>query len=624
MSEAHSAVFAERYDEHTSVQNKTIKSNGQQIITEVAPPKLISRFARKSIPTDVVENETDPIAIVGVSGCFPGAGNIDEFWKVLDEGKHCIQEIPPTRWDWQALYGDPHREDNKTNIKWGGFMEGVDEFDPQFFGISPSEAPFMDPLHRLMMTYIWSVLEDAGHSASSLSDSNTGIFIGTGMSGYSDLFTNSNISSNGFTPSGVISSMGPNRMSYFLNFHGPSEPIETACSSSLVAINRAISSIENGTCDQAIVGGVNIIVTPGAHIAFNKAGLLCEDGRCKTFSKHANGYVRGEGIGMLFLRKLKAAEADNDHIYGLIRGGSENHGGRASSLTAPSPKAQSDVIINAYKKAGIDPSTISYIEAHGTGTALGDSVEITGLKNAFNALSTEIGKSKVQHAQCGLGSVKSNIGHLEFASGVVGVIKVLLQLKHKRLAKSLYSEELSTYIDLKDSPLYIVQQAREWQALQDNQGNALPRRAGVSSFGFGGVNAHIILEEYLPGTKKKQTMHVAVDPTNPVVIVLSAKNKERLMEYALNLLQFIKDQPQINLNDLAYTLQIGRNQMNERLGFVAHSLKEMQEKLTAFTQDEKQPGIYVGQAVRKLESLGVYGTDEDIRNSTDHWFANKT
>src|SRR5436305_3910178 len=233
----------------------------------------------------------------------------------------------------------------------------------------------MDPQQRLLMMYVWKAIEDAGYSASSLSGTNTALFVGTGSSGYSERITRAHIAIEGHSSTGLASSIGPNRISYFLNLHGPSEPIETACSSSLVAIHRGVHAIESGECSVAIVGGVNTLVSPEAHISFSKAGMLSEDGRCKTFSSEANGYVRGEGVGMLVLKRLAEAEQDGDHIYGVIVGSSENHGGRASSLTATNPRAQADLLIATYRKAGIDPRTVGYIEAHGTGTPLGDPIE---------------------------------------------------------------------------------------------------------------------------------------------------------------------------------------------------------------------------------------------------------
>ena len=226
--------------------------------------------------------------------------------------------------------------------------------------------------------------------------------------------------------------------------------------------------------------------------------MLSVDGRCKAFSRHANGYGRGEGVGMVVLKKLSAAERDGDHIYGIIRGSAENHGGRSQSLTAPNPKAQAELIRSAFERAGIDPRTVSYIEAHGTGTELGDPIEINGLKSAFNALVKADGGPGTAQAYCGLGAIKSNVGHLEFAAGIAGLIKVLLQLKHRTLAKSLHAEELNPYIRLEDSPFYVVGETQAWQPLRDGQGRELPRRAGLSSFGAGGVNAHVVIEEYVP------------------------------------------------------------------------------------------------------------------------------
>jgi polyketide synthase PksN len=371
------------------------------------------------------------------------AKDIETYWKNLAEEKDCISEIPKDRWDWEAIYGDPEQEDNKSNAKWGGFIDGVYEFDPLFFGISPKEAQLMDPQQRLLMEYIWLAIEDAGYSGSSLAGSQTGLFIGTMNSGYG---MRANLPIEGYSATGAAPCVGPNRMSYFLDIHGPSEPIDTACSSSLVAVHRAVKSILSGECIQAIAGGVNTLLMSEAQISLNKAGMLSIDGHCKTFSDKANGYVRGEGAGMFFLKRLSDAEKAGDHIYGLILATTENHGGRANSLTAPNPKAQAALLKEAYEKAAIDPRTVSYVEAHGTGTALGDPVEINGLKEAFGHLYEKFPQSTLKEGtipRCGLGSVKSNIGHLEITAGIAGAIKVILQLQHKRLVKSLNSEPLN-------------------------------------------------------------------------------------------------------------------------------------------------------------------------------------
>ncbi|MDN4088233.1 SDR family NAD(P)-dependent oxidoreductase [Paenibacillus polymyxa] len=583
-----------------------------------------SRFANENVLAMPQQTQagSEPIAIVGISGVFPMARDVDEFWKNLEEGRDCITEIPEDRWDWKAYYGDPAEETNKTNIKWGGFIDGIYEFDPLFFGISPREAALMDPQQRLLMTYIWKAIEDAGIQAARLSGSRTGIFAGTANSGYSGMIYQGDVGVEAYSSSGMAPSVGPNRMSYFLNIHGPSEPVETACSSSLVAIHRAVKAIEDGSCEMAIAGGVNAIITPELHISFNKAGMLCEDGRCKTFSDQANGYVRGEGAGMVFLKKLKDAEKAGDHIYGVIRGTAVNHGGRANSLTAPNPRAQADLLVNAYTKAGIDPRTVSYIEAHGTGTELGDPIEINGLKAAFKELYESTKGPGIKEPHCGLGSVKTNVGHLELAAGIAGVIKVLLQLKHKKLVKSLHCDAINPYIKLEDSPFYIVQETSEWKQQQDASGHNIPRRAGVSSFGFGGVNAHLIIEEYVPENQEKDPVTFATE--KPAIVVLSAKTEGQLQDQARQLLAAIRERQFTDgsLGDIAYTLQMGREAMEERLAFTAVSLSELEEKLKGFVEGrEGIPSLYVGQAKRYREQetrAGAAETIESLASESDY------
>ncbi|MCP3678401.1 MAG: polyketide synthase, partial [Deltaproteobacteria bacterium] len=279
-------------------------------------------------------------------------------------------------------------------------------------------------------------------------------------------------------------------------------------------------------------------------------------GKCKTFGKGANGYVRGEGVGAILLKPLEKAITDGDHIYGVIRGTSENHGGRANSLTAPNPRAQAELLMTAYERAGIDPETVGYIEAHGTGTELGDPIEINGLKTAFKESHSGNGKNGLKEAYCGLGSVKTNIGHLETAAGIAGVLKVLLSLRHKKLPASLHCEEVNPYIDLNESPFYLVKETREWKALRDEHDKSLPRRAGVSSFGFGGANAHIVLEEYVSETSSVSSS-IKVSAESPVLVVLSARNSDRLKASAERLLGFVKDkgegdEERRNLADIAY------------------------------------------------------------------------
>ncbi|MBU1169057.1 MAG: SDR family NAD(P)-dependent oxidoreductase [Proteobacteria bacterium] len=590
-------------------------------VQPVSSVKREQQNHKSAFPTQKYEDTVrpEPIAIIGISGRFPLADDPDEFWKNLVDGRHCITEVPADRWDWKTLDSNH----SNTDLKWGGFITGIGEFDPLFFGISPSEAQVMDPQQRLLMMYIWNVIEDAGYSAQSLSGTQTGIFAATFANDYADLLSRSNFPMDGYAATSMVPSMGPNRMSFFLNVHGPSEPVETACSSSLVAVHRAVTAIHTGQCSMAIAGGVNTMASPFVSMANSKAGMLSPDGICKTFSEKANGYVRGEGVGMLFLKRLSDAEQDRDHIYGIIRSTAENHGGRANSLTSPNSKAQAELLKTAYRKAGLDPRTIGYIETHGTGTKLGDPAEIQGLKEAFSDLYQEMGNPVGDTAHCGLGSVKTNIGHLELAAGVTGIIKVLLQIKHRTLVKSLHSEPLNPYIDLDGSPFYIANENREWTALCDASGHALPRRAGVSSFGLGGVNAHVVLEEYtgLASTENHE------DPPRfclPVIVPLSAKNDVRLKEQARRLLNAItthcltdRDLPRI-----AYTLQVGRDAMDERLAVLAASVKDLEDRLKVFIRDTDQAmgyGLYRGQVKKTGDALKVFDTDDDLHHAVQSW-----
>ena len=267
------------------------------------------------------------IAIIGMSGRFPDSRHLSDFWKNLIEGHDCISEVPKDRWSWEEYFGDPQGDENKTDSKWGGFLEDIQSFDAGFFAISPREAELMDPQQRLLLEEAWHAIEDAGYPPSSLSGTKTGVFIGVCNDDYTELVLKSGVRLDAYASTGSYFSLIPNRLSYFLNIHGPSVAVDTACSSSLVAIHQAIQAIDNQDCDMALAGGVNICCTPRKHISFSHAGMLSKDGRCKTFDKKANGYVRGEGIGIIFLKPLKKAREDKDHIYGIIKGSAVNHGG---------------------------------------------------------------------------------------------------------------------------------------------------------------------------------------------------------------------------------------------------------------------------------------------------------
>ncbi|VXD25132.1 amino acid adenylation domain-containing protein [Planktothrix paucivesiculata] len=532
-----------------------------------------------------LKNANEPIAIIGISGIFAGAQDLESFWQGLIKGKDWIVEVPPSRWDWKTYYGDHKTEDNKTKSKWGGFISEVDAFDAAFFGISPHEARLMDPQQRFFLQAVWKMVENAGLQMSALSGTKTGVFVGVANTDYGDLLKAHAPSVEAHTSTGTCPSVLANRISYLFNLRGPSLPIDTACSSSLVAVNYAVESIRNGSCEMAIAGGVNIILTPHFTLSFSKSGMLSEDGRCKTFDRKADGYARGEGVGAILLKPLKQAEADGNIIHAVIRGTAINHGGHANSLTAPDPNSQAQVLINAYENANVDPSTVTYIEAHGTGTSLGDPIEIKGLKKSFTELQKRWGTTNPKQFYCGIGSVKTQTGHLEAAAGIAGLLKVVLSLKHEKVPGILHFQELNPYINLEKSPFYIVNQTKTWERLHNADGELIPRRAGVSSFGFGGVNAHVVLEEY----EKPSSVFRHSNRNQDYLIVLSAKTKECLGEIVKNLWNYLRENqlqsyPKTAIGDIAYTLQIGREAMQERLALVVSSLEDLIDKLDAYNQ----------------------------------------
>ncbi len=567
-----------------------------------APPQEVQEPEPAPAPMEAVG---EPLAIVGMSGVMPQSPDLEAFWWQLEQREDLITEIPSDRWDWRQIHGDPHEGGDKTPVKWGGFMADVDKFDPLFFGISPMEAGCMDPQQRLFLETVWKTLEDAGYRASDLAGTRTGVFVGVSTSDYIELYDKQALGIIPQTSTGMATSVVANRVSYLLGLHGPSEPVDTACSSALVAIHRAVEAIRSGSCDQAIAGGVNVILTPTLHISFTKAGMLSPEGRCKTFDKDANGYVRGEGVGAVFIKPLRRALADGDHIYALIRESAVNHGGRANSLTAPNPNAQAELLFQVYSRAGIAPDTVGYIETHGTGTKLGDPVEINGLKKAFTRLYQARGEALPTEKRCALGSVKTNIGHLETAAGIAGVLKILLALRHGKLPGNVHFNEINPFIRLEDSPFHVLRETQDWEPVKDRQGRVLPRRAGISSFGFGGANAHLILEEYVAPRE------AAAPAEAPNVVVLSAKDDERLREHARQLASFLESHV-VDWERLACTLQLGREPMESRLAIVASGLEELKEKLARVVGGQREvPGVHRGQAVNAGDSAGLLVEGEE-------------
>jgi polyketide synthase PksN len=548
----------------------------------------------------------DPIAIVGMSGVMPQSADLDEFWEHLRNADDLITVIPPERWRWEDYDGDPFKEANKSNSKWGGFMKEVDKFDPQFFGISVREAQMMDPQQRIFLETVWKAIEDSGQKVSDLSGTRTGLFVGAATNDYVNVMNGVQTVLDAYSAPGNSHSVLANRVSFLLNLRGPSAPIDTACSSSLVALHRAIESIHTGSCDMAIVGGVQAILSPAAYISFGMAGVLSNDGKCRTFDKRASGYARGEGAGAIVLKRLSAAEADNNHIYAVIKATAENHGGRVAILTAPNASAQAALLIEAYDKAQIDPGTVGYIECHGTGTSLGDPIETQALTKAFAELYKRHDKRPADMPHCGLSCVKSNIGHLETAAGMASLFKVLLAIKHKQIPATIHFEEVNPYIKLGGTPFYIADKLTSWQAPLGEDGAPLPRRAGVSAFGFGGANAHIVLEEYIAPARPSPAR-----VQGPHVIVLSAKNDARLKAYIQSMIAYL-DTREVDIDDFAYTLQVGRDEMPARLAFVASRIDEVRQTFAAMLDgSEPAPDSYRNtireRDAKSQETIGAAG-----------------
>ncbi len=570
------------------LKKPTVKNNGVAApIPELRHEPAVNGYLSPRVQ-DTSRHE--PIAVIGMFGVMPQSDDLDEFWDHLINGRNLVTEIPADRWDWREHYGNPLTEKNKTNSKWGAFIRGVDRFDASFFGISPKEAKMMDPQQRIFIEVLWSTLEDAGYKVSDLSQKRVGVFIGVSNSDYVDLIKEAGEE---IDVHGMIGNGYPylaNRISFLLNLKGPSEPIDTLCSSSLVSIHTAIESIRNGSSDLAIAGGINVMLKPTLNIFYSKAGMLSPEGMCKTFDKDANGFVRGEGAGAVLLKPLSKAVEDGDKIYAVIRGSAVNHGGRSSTITSPNAAAQTDVIVRAIEEAQIDPRTIGYIEAHGTGTALGDPVEVTALTKAFDTVMEKGEPGHMNKNFCAIGSVKTNIGHLESAAGIAGFIKVLLSIKNRVIPANLHFNQLNQFIKIQDSPFCIADKKINWEPSYDSSGNLLPRRAGISSFGAGGVNTHIILEEYIQPERKKLE-------EQPCVITLSAKTCESLEEYAGRLLSYLSKNENAGLEEIAYTLQTGREAMRYRLAVLASDIGELKEIMAAFIQNPGRkdiPNLFYG------------------------------
>ncbi|MEU3963152.1 SDR family NAD(P)-dependent oxidoreductase [Streptomyces buecherae] len=520
------------------------------------------------------------IAIIGLAGRYPQAPDLDTFWDNLRDGRDSVTEVPADRWDHQA------HEQQGIYCRWGGFLDGVDQFDPLFFGIAPREAELMDPQERLFLQATYAAIQDAGYTPRDLDGTEgpdgadgvrrAGVFVGVMTSDYQFFGLERQLAGTPIATGGNFASMA-NRVSYHLNFHGPSLAVDTMCSSSLTAISLACESIRRGESDVALAGGVNLSLHPNKFLLLSQGKFASSNGRCESFGDEGDGYVPAEGVGAVLLKPLERAVRDGDHVYGVIRGTALNHGGRTNGYTVPNPGAQGNVIGAALRQAGIDPRAVSYVEAHGTGTKLGDPIEIRGLSQAFDGV--------VEPGACAIGSVKSNIGHAEAAAGIAGLTKVLLQMRHGTLVPSLHSDVLNPFIDFDDTPFAVQRTVAEWRPPVveiDGVAREFPRIAGLSSFGAGGSNAHLVIEEYRPSAGAP----TRGEPTEPVALVLSAKTEERLRVSAERLRAALRGgrYADADLPAIAHTLQVGREAMPHRLGFLAQDLATADRKLAAYLE----------------------------------------
>jgi len=516
-------------------------------------------------------NDDEAIAIVGMGCRFPGANDIESFWQLLIDERDAVSLVPASRWP----------KDRVTTTKsgcpvseWGGFLDQIDGFEPQFFGISNREAQRMDPQQRLLLEVSWHALEHAGINPKSLSGSDTGVFVGIGHQEYWGLQLGNVQDLDIHSCTGSAQSVAANRLSYALNLRGPSMAIDTACSGSLVGVNLACESLKRGETSIALAAGVNLMITPDLSIAFSEAQMLSPNGRCSTFDETADGYVRGEGCGVVVLQRLSDAIRDGSPIIAVIDGSAVSHDGRSNGLTAPNPQAQEAVIQQALQTSKVDPTDIDYIEAHGTGTPLGDPIEARILSKIY-------GVDRNAQTPCLIGSVKTNIGHLESAAGIAGLIKAALSIEREYIPAHLHFRKANSKMDWEKSGLKVAAKGQKW-----NQGPTKKRRAGLSSFGFGGTVAHVVLSSAPVQSVKTDTQLLSEKQSTIEIekwhmLMLSTQKKASLAQQIFNYQKHLNNmQSQHTLADICYTAAIGRASFNKRLAVIGRTKKEMADALT--------------------------------------------
>jgi iturin family lipopeptide synthetase A len=521
----------------------------------------------------------EPIAIIGMGCRFPGkANNPEAYWHLLQAGVDAITAIPSNRWDINTFYDHNPDTPGKMYTKYGAFLEEVDGFEPKFFNISPREAIAIDPQQRLLLEVSWEALENAGQATQQLQGSKTGIFIGIGSEDYSQL----TINSGDFTRIDPHSSLGnarsiaAGRLAYIFGFQGPCLQLDTSCSSSLLAVHLACQSLRAKESNLALAGGVNLILSPETSIGLCKLKALSVDGHCKTFDAAADGYARGEGCGIIVLKRLSDVIADRDNILAIIRGSAVNHDGRSNGMTAPNGSAQEALIREALDNAKVEPNQVQYVEAHGTGTPLGDPIEVFALEKVLC-------QGRLEDNPLTIGSVKTNIGHLEAAAGIASLIKVVLSLQHQQIPPHLHFHKPNPYIPWERLPIVVPRQLTPWSTQE-------PRLAGVSAFGMSGTNVHLILEE---APKIEPVYLEAERPFH--LLCLSARSEKALHTLAGLYQSYIQSHPQVALGDVCFTANTGRSHFEYRLAVVAQSTEQMAEKLTGFITRTDTNGLVRGQ-----------------------------
>lgn len=549
--------------------------------------------ASSTIEQLIAENERlrrrEPTAIIGMGCRLPGGANSpEEYWALLSEGRDAVSFIPAERWPVSRYFDENADAPGKMYIREGGFLDcSPYDFDPRFFGISPKEAKALDPQQRLLLETAWEALEDAGINPASLQGSRTGVFIGISSSDYqcAHLFSNDPSLIDPYSMTGITFSTAAGRLSYVLGLEGPNFPVDTACSSSLVALHLACRSLRDGECDLALVGGVNLMLTPEPLISFCKLRALSPDGRCKSFDASANGYGRGEGCGMIVLKRLEAARLDNDRILALVKGSALNNDGRSSGLTTPNGIAQRRVIASALEDAALQPGDIDYVEAHGTGTPLGDPIEV-------EAVAAALGKGRDASHPLLIGSVKTNIGHLEAAAGVAGIIKLILSMNREKIPPHLHFHTPNFHVGWDDLPLKVVADGAPWPR------SIRPRRAGISGFGFNGTNAHVILEEApLPEPapfRDGRTAHL---------LVMSATDETALRALAGLYAAYLRRSELVSLAAICNTAATGRKQFSHGLAVAGGSPEEMAQRLSPFAVHGTATGLHP----RPPQAMGKQG-----------------